>query len=73
MNIQEILKKATLMGKNDEFRIKNIEDNKEYFIEQFTSSFDDIKAKNVITLYVRGKMNGNSQGMDNRRNNKNRQ
>lgn len=55
MNIQEILKIATLMGKNDEFKIKNIEDNKEYFIEQFTNSFDEIKAKHVITLYVRGK------------------
>ena len=55
MNIQEILKIATLMGKNDEFKIKNIEDNKEYFIEQFTSSFDEIKAKHVITLYVKGK------------------
>lgn len=55
MNIQEILKIATLMGKNDEFKIKNIEDNKEYFIEQFTSSFDEVKDKNVITLYVRGK------------------
>ena len=65
MNIQEILKIATLMGKNDEFKIKNIEDNKEYFIEQFTSSFDEIKAKNVITLYVRGKnewkQSGNGQ------------
>jgi len=55
MNIQEILKIATLMGKNDEFKIKNIEDNKEYFIEQFTSNFDEIKDKHVITLYVRGK------------------
>mgnify|MGYP001790082415 FL=1 len=55
MNIQEILKIATLMGKNDEFKIKNIEDNKEYFIEQFTSCFDEIKDKHVITLYVRGK------------------
>lgn len=64
MNIQEILKIATLMGENDEFKIKNIEDNKEYFIEQFTSSFDEIKDKHVIMLYVRGKMNGNSQGMD---------
>lgn len=73
MNIQEILKIATLMGKNDEFEIKNIEDNKEYFIEQFTSSFDEIKSKHVITLYVREKMNGNSHGMDNRRNYKNRQ
>lgn len=65
MNIQEILKIATLMGKNDEFKIKNIEDNKEYFIEQFTSSFDEIKDKHVITLYVRKKMNGNRHGMDN--------
>lgn len=64
MNIQEILKIATLMWENDDFKIKNIEDNKEYFIEQFTSSFDEIKDKHVITLYVRGKMNGNSQGMD---------
>lgn len=55
MNIQEILKIATLMGKNDEFKIKNIEDNKEYFIEQFTNNFDEIKDKHVITLYVRGK------------------
>lgn len=55
MNIQEILKIATLMGKNDEFKIKNIEDNKEYFIEQFISNFDEIKDKHVITLYVRGK------------------
>lgn len=55
MNIQEILKIATLMGKNDEFKIKNIEDNKEYFIEQFSSNFDEIKDKHVITLYVRGK------------------
>ena len=55
MNIQEILKIATLMGKNDEFKIKNIEDNKEYFIEQFTSNFDEINDKHVITLYVRGK------------------
>lgn len=55
MNIQEILKIATLMVKNDEFKIKNIEDNKEYFIEQFTSNFDEIKDKHVITLYVRGK------------------
>lgn len=65
MNIQEILKIATLMGKNDEFKIKNIEDNKEYFIEQFTSSFDEIKSKHVITLYVRGKnewkQSGNGQ------------
>ena len=55
MNIQEILKIATLMEKNDEFKIKNIEDNKEYFIEQFTSSFDEINEKHVITLYVREK------------------
>lgn len=65
MNIQEILKIATLMGKNDEFKIKNIEDNKEYFIEQFKSSFDEIKAKHVITLYVREKnewkQSGNGQ------------
>ena len=46
-------------------KIKNIEDNKEYFIEQFTSCFDEIKDKHVITLYVRGKnewkQSGNGQ------------
>lgn len=55
MNIQEIFKSAASMGKNDEFEIKNIEDNKEYFIEQLTCRFNAEKAKHVITLYVRGK------------------
>ena len=31
MNIQEILKIATLIGKNDEFKIKNIEEQRIFY------------------------------------------
>lgn len=62
MDVNEIFKIASRIGENDEFKIKNIEDNKEYSIEQFTCSYDVVKAKRVLTLYVRGKYEWKQSG-----------